>query len=63
VVVAAGKNSQFSETIFRGKLACHGCSNFPKMAVFPFHDQNMAAMAAMATLTKMARMSGHYSVY
>jgi hypothetical protein len=49
------KNGQFSETIawpVRGKfgsVACHGCSDLSKMAVFPFRDQNMAAMAAMAT--------------
>jgi hypothetical protein len=30
-------------------MACHGCSDFPKMAVFPLRDQNVAAMAAMAS--------------
>jgi hypothetical protein len=50
-----GENGHFSETIswlVRGKfgsVACHGCSDFPKMAVFPFRDQNVAAMAAMAS--------------
>jgi hypothetical protein len=42
VVKIAGKNSQSSETTFCVKfrsVACHGCSDFPKMAVFPFHDQ------------------------
>jgi hypothetical protein len=44
---SVGKTSIFQKP-FRGKfrnVACHGCSDFPKMAVFPFHDQNVAAMA------------------
>jgi hypothetical protein len=54
VVKIAGKNSQSSETTFCVKfrsVACHGCSDFPKMAVFPFHDQNVAAKAAMASFS------------
>jgi hypothetical protein len=45
-----GCNSREKRPIGKfGGVACHGCSDFPKMAVFPFRNQNVAAMAAMAS--------------
>jgi hypothetical protein len=48
-----GKKVDFGETIswlVHGSfcnVACHGCSDFPKMAVFSLRGQNAAAMASI----------------
>jgi hypothetical protein len=40
--------SETIEWLVRGSfcsVACHGCTDFQKMAGFPIRDQNVAAMA------------------